>query len=123
MCATAALDCSLAVVGRLHLGGSAVWVRQVETHSLPPARDWLPPPDREMVIKVLHNLSSHSVVYYLKFQIDKGFLGRDNYRGNVPLLDKEVELFRANAEGSAQIEGLPLTKPPGAPQTETEQEE
>lgn len=73
-----------------------------------------------MVLKVLHNLSSQSVVHNLSFSIGKGFLGSDGYKGNVHLLDREIDLFRGNTEGT---EGLPLTGPPVAPQTEQEQDE
>ena len=76
-----------------------------------------------MVLKVLHNFSSQSVACYLSFNIDKGFLGGDGFKGNVHLLDRETDLLRSNTEGGAQMEGLPLTEPPGAPQTEPEQDE
>lgn len=73
-----------------------------------------------MVLKVLDNLSSQSVVHCLKFKFDKAFLGPD-FKGNIHLMDREVELLRSNAESS--VEGLPLTKPPAAPQPVPEQDE
>ena len=76
-----------------------------------------------MVLKVLDNLSSNSVVHCLNFRIDKALLSRDQHKGNIHLLDREIDLLKSNLEGVAPGEGLPLTDPPRAAQTEPDQDE
>ena len=69
-----------------------------------------------MVLKVLDNLSSNSVVRWLNFRFDKAFLGASaGYKGNIHLLDREIELLKSSLEGVAPGEGLPLTEPQGLP--------